>query len=82
MNVYIDGLLHLYQNNSLNSLCGVFLGYFKDTLTRLKSSFPVHVLNKVNVQLPQINALLSSFVSRHNFTTLPIHHRSLAYQLI
>ena len=39
----------------------VFSCYFKDNITLIQSLFPVHILNKVNVQLLQINVLLSSF---------------------
>ena len=55
---YTDGLP---KHNSLCSLCDLFSGYFKDKITRIQSSFPVHMLNKVEVQPPPISSLLSSF---------------------
>jgi len=33
----------------------VFPDYFKDNISLIQSSSPVHMLNKGNVQLPQIN---------------------------
>ena len=51
----------LPKHKSLSSLCYVFSGYFNDTIILVYSSFPVHMLNNVNVQLPQINSLLSPF---------------------
>ena len=63
----INKILHrraapsLPKHNSLCSLCDLFSGYFKDKITRIQSSFPVHMLNKVEVQPPPISSLLSSF---------------------
>ena len=34
----------LPKQNSLSYLCNVFSGYFKDSITLIQSSFPVHVL--------------------------------------
>ena len=37
-------------------------GYFTDNITLIQSSFPVNMLNKVNVKSPHRHDLLSSFI--------------------
>ena len=47
----------LPKHTSLSYLCDVFSGDFKDNITLIQSSFPVRMLNKVNVKSPQTQCL-------------------------
>ena len=51
---------------SIKSLCDSFSGHFKNNIslmTLIRSAFPNHTLNPVQVDSPQVNSLLASFTS-------------------
>ena len=46
---------------SIKSLCYSFSGHFKNKTSLIRSAFPDHTLNRVQVDSPQVNVLLASF---------------------
>ena len=54
--------MELHKYNLTSYLYDVFSGYVKNTITLIRPSFPVPMLNKGNVQPLQINSPVSSFM--------------------
>ena len=46
---------------SINQVCDSFSSYFKNKISLIRSAFPGHTLNPVQVDSPQVNSLLASF---------------------
>ena len=46
---------------SIKSLCDSFSSHFHNKISLIRSAFPYHTLNRVQVDYPQIHSLLASF---------------------
>ena len=63
----INQILHrrpasfLPNHVSIKFLCDSFSTHFKDKISLIRSAFPDHTLNTVNVDSPRVNSLLVSF---------------------
>ena len=55
--------LTLPSHVSIKSLCDSFSGHFMNKISLIRSTFPDHTLNPVQVNSPQVNSLLASFTA-------------------
>ena len=46
---------------SIKSLCDSFSCHFKNKISQIRSAFPDHILNPVQLDTPQVNSPLASF---------------------